>query len=311
MSAQQIHRVLAPKILGALHLSELTAELALDFFVMYSSATTLFGNPGQGNYVAANAALEALTRSRRAAGLCATCVRWGVIDDVGFLARNPKLKDALQARMGGQALQSAVALDALEAMLLADRSDLGVLELDWRALRRFLPTAGSPKFVELTRNVGHSDSEEDGPIDLHRMLRELPEPEVRNTVIDMLKVEIGEILRIAPEKIETNRLMHEMGFDSLMGVELVVAVETRFGARLPVMALSDSPTVDKLATWVITQLRNDTGSSNTVSHVESTRAQVERVANQHAVSLPAAAEIERIATDLHAAQNAANRRMIH
>jgi acyl transferase domain-containing protein/NADPH:quinone reductase-like Zn-dependent oxidoreductase/NAD(P)-dependent dehydrogenase (short-subunit alcohol dehydrogenase family)/acyl carrier protein len=311
MSAQQIRRVLAPKMLGALHLSELTRDLPLDFFVMYSSATTLFGNPGQGNYVAANAALEALARARRSAGLCATCVRWGVIDDVGFLARNPKLKDALQARMGGQALQSAVALDALEAMLLTGRADLGVLELDWRALRRFLPTADSPKFVELTRNVGHSDSEEEGPVDLHRMLRELPEQEVRNTVIDMLKVEIGEILRIAPEKIDATRSIHEMGFDSLMGVELVVAVENRFGARLPVMALSDSPTVDKLASWVITQLRSDSGPSATLSQVEATRAQVERVANQHAVGVPGAAEIERIATDLHSAEAAANRRMIH
>ncbi len=101
--------------------------------------------------MAANYALEALARMRRAQGLPATCVRWGAIDDVGFLARNQKIKDALQSRMGGAALQSGAALDALEAMLLADRSDLGVLDLDWRALSRFLPTAATPKFAELAR----------------------------------------------------------------------------------------------------------------------------------------------------------------
>jgi phthiocerol/phenolphthiocerol synthesis type-I polyketide synthase C len=307
MTADQIRRVFAPKVLGALHLHELTCALPLDFFVLYSSATTLFGNPGQGNYVAANAALEALSRARRAAGLCATCVRWGVIDDVGFLARNPKLKDALQARMGGQALQSAVALEALEAMLLGDRSDLGILEVDWRALRRFLPTAGSPKFIELTRNVGHAESDEEGSFDLHRMLRELPEPEVLSALAEMLKVEIGEILRIAPEKIDSTRSLHEVGFDSLMGVELVVAVENRFGTRLPVMALSDSPTVAKLATWIITQLRGDSTAGDGAT---DTRAQIERVASQHAVAMPGAAEIQRIADTLRVGEAASNRRMI-
>jgi phthiocerol/phenolphthiocerol synthesis type-I polyketide synthase C len=135
---------------------------------LYSSATTLFGNPGQGNYVAANAALEALARARLAAGLTATCVRWGVIDDVGFLARNQKIKDALQSRMGGSALPSAVALEALEAMLIADRSDLGVLEIDWRALSRFLPSASAPKFSELSRGGAEGDTEDEGGVDLQR-----------------------------------------------------------------------------------------------------------------------------------------------
>jgi phthiocerol/phenolphthiocerol synthesis type-I polyketide synthase C len=78
-------------------------------------------------------------------GLCATCVGWGPIDDVGFLARNEKIKEALQSRMGGGA-QLGTALDALEGMLLADRSGLAVLEFDWHALSRLLPSASSPKF---------------------------------------------------------------------------------------------------------------------------------------------------------------------
>jgi phthiocerol/phenolphthiocerol synthesis type-I polyketide synthase C len=141
--------VLAPKILGARHLHELTRNRELDLFVLFSSATTPFGNPGQASYVAANACLEALAEHRRGIGLCATCVGWGPIDDVGFLARNEKTKEALESRMGGSAINSAIALDALEGMLLADRSGLAVLELDWHALSRLLPTPASPKFREL------------------------------------------------------------------------------------------------------------------------------------------------------------------
>jgi phthiocerol/phenolphthiocerol synthesis type-I polyketide synthase C len=308
MSAAQISRVLAPKVLGAQHLHELTRGLPLDFFVLYSSATTLFGNPGQGNYVAANFALEALARLRRAQGLPATCVGWGAIDDVGYLARNTQVKEALQSRMGGAALQSSVALEALEGMLVADRSDLGVLDLEWRALSRFLPTAASPKFSVLARAGGEGESEEEGTQDLRRLLMALPEAELHGTVIDLLKVEIGEILRIAPEKIDPNLSMQHMGLDSLMGVELAVAVENRFGTRLPVMALSDSPTVAKLALWIISHLRGDEAAASS-SH-DDTRMQVALVASQHAADVPAA-DIKRLADNLLTGSAATSRRMIH
>jgi acyl transferase domain-containing protein/NADPH:quinone reductase-like Zn-dependent oxidoreductase/acyl carrier protein/NADP-dependent 3-hydroxy acid dehydrogenase YdfG len=308
MSAAQIRRVLAPKVLGAQHLHDLTRGLPLDFFVLYSSATTLFGNPGQGNYVAANFALEALARLRRAQGLPATCVGWGAIDDVGYLARNAQIKEALQSRMGGAALQSSAALDALEGMIVADRSDLGVLDLEWRSLSRFLPSAASPKFSVLARAGGEGESEEEGTQDLRRLLLALPEEELQSTVIDLLKVEIGEILRIAPEKIDPNLSMQHMGLDSLMGVELAVAVENRFGTRLPVMALSDSPTVAKLANWIVSHLRGDEAAA-AGSH-EDTRIQVALVASQHAADVPAA-DIQQLADSLLTGSAAPNRRMIH
>ena len=303
----QFRRVLAPKVLGAQHLHELTRRLPLDFFVLYSSATTLFGNPGQGSYVAANSALEALARIRRAQGLPATCVRWGAIDDVGFLARNQKIKEALQNRMGGSALQSGAALDALESMLMSDRSDLGVLDLDWRTLARSLPSAASPKFFELARAGGAGESADAGAVDLRRLLVELPAEDLLTTVIDLLKVEIGEILRMAPEKIDASLSMQQMGLDSLMGVELVVAVENRFGTRLPVMALSDSPTAEKLAAWIIRKLRGEE-VTNTATEDEN-RAQIEKIAAQHAAQVPA--DIEQIAGRLRAGGATATQRMIH
>src|SRR3546814_15021244 len=80
-TADQIQRVLAPKVLGALHLDTATRQLPLAFFITFSSATTLFGNPGQANYVAANAWLEGLSRRRRGHGLPSTPRSWGPIDD--------------------------------------------------------------------------------------------------------------------------------------------------------------------------------------------------------------------------------------
>ena len=254
MDAKQIRSVLAPKVLGAQYLHELTLANDLDLFILFSSATTLFGNPGQANYVAANSCLEALANHRRSLKLPATCVHWGAIDDVGFLARNEQIKEALQGRMGGSALNSAIALDALESMLINDRSGLGVMELDWHALARFLPSAKSPKFRELARLAGDDHNYLDNADDIHRMLEELSDSELLSALTEMIKSEIGEILHISPNKINPTCSVYDMGLDSLMGVELLVALESRFGTRLSVMALNQNPTIVKLAELIRAQL---------------------------------------------------------
>ena len=254
MTRAGIDRVFAPKMLGALLLDEFSRESELDFFVMYSSATTLFGNPGQGNYVAANHFLESLAARRRQLGLPGLAIGWGAIADVGFLARNDAVKDALQTRMGGSALESATALDVFERLLVAETpAAVGVLELNWPALARFLPSAHSPRFREVARE-GSRDSEEEGGAELQRWLRELPPAELRVAVADLLKAEVGEILRLSPEKIDSHKSFYELGLDSLMAVELITAVDQRFGINLPVMAISEGPTIARIADRLILQL---------------------------------------------------------
>jgi acyl carrier protein len=164
--------------------------------------------------------------------------------------------------------------------------------------------------VELARHVTDDDTEAEGSFDLQRLMSELPEEQLLSTVVEMLKVEIGEILRMAPDKVDAARPVQEMGLDSLMGVELAVAVEGRFGTRLPIMVLSDGPTVTKLATYIIAQLRGDEAASKGETEADATRAQIERVASQHAADLPAAAEIERTVSNLRAGIATASRRLV-
>jgi phthiocerol/phenolphthiocerol synthesis type-I polyketide synthase C len=282
---EQRASVYAPKILGARHLHDLTREMALDFFVLYSSATTLFGNPGQGAYVAANAYLEALAQARRSAGLAALCVRWGPIDDVGFLARNEKIKDALQSRMGGKTILSSDALDVLEELLISDRSDLAVLELDWSALSRLLPSAVEPKYEDLVALGQRAQSDKANTDDIQHLLEELSPDELTAAVKDLLKAELGEILRMTPDKIDPDRSVYDMGLDSLMGVELVLAIESRFGIQLSVMALSESPTVSKLTEKLISQLKDTSQDGEEAASENSIAAQVEQVVAQHAAEV--------------------------
>lgn len=279
MDKASLQRVYAPKILGAYHLDELSRSLPLDFFLVYSSATTLFGNPGQGNYVAANNFLEALMASRRQQGLPGLAVCWGAIDDVGFLARNEQVKEALQSRMGGTALRSAVALEVLEQLLQhSPESAVGVLDLDWSALNRFLPSAQAPKFREMAHGSDAGGDEGDSA-ELQRWLRELPPEELHGALANLLKEEVGEILRIPPEKIDENKSVFDMGMDSLMGVELVTAVDQRFGVNLPVMALSEGPTIAKLTERIIGQLK--AGDAAQAQETPAVAQQVAQVLAQH------------------------------
>jgi len=283
--------------------------LDLDFFVLFSSATTLFGNPGQGNYVAANSYLEALAQSRRAAGLPALCVRWGAIGDVGFLARNEQIKKALEARMGGRMLTSELALDTLESLLLENRSGLGVLELDWTTLSRSLPTAHAPRYCEISRNAKSSAATDSDTENVQRLLTELGKEELGAVFIKMLKREVGEILQISAEKIDENKSVYDLGLDSLMGVELVTAIEARFGVNLPTLVLSESPSIAKLAEKIIVQLTSPQGNGET-EPAAAIRSTVEQVASQHVADVDKET-IDQVAQAVQSGELANTSRMIH
>jgi len=279
MDVEQLRAVLAPKVLGAQYLHELTLDKPLDFFVFFSSATSLFGNPGQGSYVAANAFLNALASYRKTIGLAATSVCWGAIDDVGYLARNEKIKDVLQNRMGGKALNSAVALETLETLLLTGRSNLGVMELDWDLAARSLPSSASPKFSELPKHGAGGDGSAGSYIDLQQLL-ELPEAELLATLTEILRQELGEILRISVDKLDPQQAIQSFGLDSLMGFELIVAIETRFDIKLPVMLLNQYPTIAKLAEQIMHRLK---GNNPVAGDDESTQDLAKQLVYQHGV----------------------------
>ncbi len=279
LDRDQISRVLNPKIMGAQNLHDLTLNKNLDIFVLYSSATTLFGNPGQSNYVAANLWLEALATHRKQQGLAATCVRWGAIEDVGFLARNSKIKEALQNRMGGTALPSTTALNELEQMIMQKSSNIGILEFEWRALNSFLPTANTAKFREITLQSSDNDNSNENYSDIEMLLEELTDEELKETFINMLKKELSQILLIAEDKIDPDSSMYDIGMDSLMGVELMVAIESRFQIQIPIMSLSDSPTLSKLTDRIIAQLRGEDVEESSTQDIQS---QVTDISSRHA-----------------------------
>ena len=261
MEAGQLHRVLAPKLCGALNLHEATRDRPMDFFILYSSATTLFGNPGQAAYVAANMALEALAEERRALGLPATCIGWGPIADVGYLARNERVLEALVGRMGGTALRSEEALAALEPLLASRARNLALIDLDWATLSRFLPASQAPKFSELAQSMaGQRCAHAESPQDLRRRLGALTGDELTTALTELVRAEVAEILRTAPERIEAGIPLLEMGMDSLMAVELAASIESALDIQLSALALSGGPTIESVVERIVRLLHPAEGA---------------------------------------------------
>ena len=202
-------------------------------------------------------------------------------------------------------------LAIMEELLVSNRSDLGVMELDWCALSRFLPSAGEPKFGELAALAQGAHADQANQDDIRSMLENLNEQELQAAVKDLLKATVGEILRISADKIDHDRSIYDLGLDSLMGVELVLAIESRLGVQFSVVMLSENPTISKLTDKLISQLKNTqtTDAGDDEKETALIAAQVQQVVLQHSAEVNVQA-IERFANDIHSGAAIQAQRMI-
>ncbi|WP_091809601.1 type I polyketide synthase [Burkholderia sp. WP9] len=269
--------VLEPKVAGAWNLHRATQRRSLDFFVLYSSATTYLGNPGQGAYVAANSFLEALVAHRRAAGLPATFMAWGPIEDVGFLAHHSETRDALQARIGGASITSDEAMPALERTLASGHAGEAVVRLDWHAIARGMPAAQARRYLALQTGGAAETPGED--VVLLEQLRALAPAETVALVETALRSQIARILHMSPDRVEAERSVLDLGMDSLMGMELGMAVEETFGVKLSIMAIAEGASVHTLAVRIV-DLLDDRGTGEGAAGSEE---QLAALAARHAL----------------------------
>ncbi|GGE76548.1 SDR family NAD(P)-dependent oxidoreductase [Stappia taiwanensis] len=259
--------VLAPKVRGADLLDRLTRDDPLAHFVLFSSATTLVGNPGQANYVAANGYLEGLVRRRRAAGHPGLAIAWGAISDAGYLARNDEVGDKLARKLGRHALTAREALDALVVLMSLppeqqDDAAPGFARIDWAAARRDLALLATPFAERLGLGEADDRSGEGAAVDLAELLSGLDRPQAIARISDLLAVEIARILRIGREEIDAARPLAEVGMDSLMALELRMAAERQFGIDIPLMSLANGATLQDMAGRIADQAMSGDGDAD-------------------------------------------------
>ena len=253
----RLQSALAAKLGGAENLDALTAGDPLDFFVLYSSAVTLLGAPGQGAYVAANHGLETLARRRRAQGRPALAVGWGPIHDVGFLARQQTTSEALARRLAVTPMSAAEALDALAELLSGDEAAPAYVAVQWETARKRLAILTSPTFEAFDGAAMAGE-----PVDLARSLADMSAAEARTMVTGVLVEEVARILGAATDEVDLRRSLMDLGMDSLMALELRVALETRLSVRLPLLAMSEPTNLSSLAGRVIESLEQPSAPSS-------------------------------------------------
>ncbi|MBM9623498.1 SDR family NAD(P)-dependent oxidoreductase [Streptomyces zhihengii] len=268
LTPEQVERVLRPKADAAVNLDDLTADADLAAFVLYSSASGVVGTPGQGNYAAANAFLDALAERRRARGLPAQSLAWGLWQEESALTAH--LGDSDRARMertGVRALSSQEGLALFDAALATDEALLVPLHLDLGVLRTRAASDGElpSLFRGLVRAGGRrtaaTDTGTSAAEALRRRLDAASAPERRRLLVDVVRQQAAAVLALPDASlVEVERPFREAGFDSLTGVELRNKLGAATGVRLSPTAVFDHPTPAALTEHLLEHLASDGGT---------------------------------------------------
>ena len=259
MDREAIDTVIQPKVTGALNLASVADGLALDYLLLFSSATTLLGNPGQYNYVAANAYLEGLAQQLQRQGVPALAVAWGGIEDTGYLARHLSTNAGLRKRFSSSLVPARTALDALDVACNADGNivdaTLAIARIDWVVARRELSVVRSPSFVAVVPAAGIRPSAS-STIDLEK-LRTLTVEQASDLLLEIVVDEIAQVLRLPAKEVDRHRPLAEIGMDSLMMLELRTTVEETLQVELPLMMLANGITPADVARRIAGLIVND------------------------------------------------------
>ncbi len=255
LTGERLRAVLAGKAHAAWFLHELTEHLDLSMFVLFSSAAGVLGSPGQGNYAAANAFLDALAVERRARGLPGVSLAWGLWEQAGGMGAGLSESDlARVARSGLLALSAEEGLELFDRAVALDASVVLPMRLDMDALRAGVRGGLVPAMLRGLVGGGRRKVGGDGG-SLADLVLSLAVGEREGAMLDVVRGEVARALGHAlPAAVVSDRPLQEMGFDSLMAVELRNRLGARSGLSLPATLVFDYPTPEALAAYLVGEL---------------------------------------------------------
>nr|WP_269785853.1 type I polyketide synthase [Streptomyces antimycoticus] len=264
-SADELARTLAAKVDGLLHLDTLLADRELDLFVVFSSVASVWGGGGQGLIGAANAQLDALIERRRARGLVATSVAWGVIDGFG-VAADATAQEQLRRR-GVLPMAPEAAMAALTHAVRHDDTLVAVADIDWAAFvpaftsLRPSPLIGDlPGVQEIVDGLRPDESADESASEFLRELAAGSDAERERALMKVVRENAAIALgHSGVEAVKPQRAFQEMGFDSLAAVNLRNTLGAALGTRLSATLVFDYPTPAALVEYLRTELLGDQG----------------------------------------------------
>ncbi len=264
MSGAPINRLTPPvlaemfraKVGGALLLDELSRGLPLDFFVLFSSTTALWGVAGLGHYAAANQVLDLLAHRRRKAGLAALSINWGTWEEMRVASR----EDQQTFRQAGlNPLPVASALELLGRLMATDAAHVCAAAVDWERLRGVYEVRRPrPMFRRVAGPAAPRQAPAAAAGGLRQKLMDLPAARRGGALAAHVVQRVAEVLRLgADTAVDSEKGFFDMGMDSLMAVELKSLLETDLGMRLPSTLTFNYPTIEELAGFLTKQLPED------------------------------------------------------
>ena len=253
LDAARFQRVMSPKIQGAINLHLALQETALDFFVMFSSISSLIGNAGQGNYVAANSFLDGFAHYLSSRGVAAKTINWGALSDTGVLAHNENLVKVLELA-GIYGVTNLQAMKAMESVILGDASQTGIFHVDWNQWAISNPSLSQSNFYRELLTQQDQSAERQKLMEILENIINKDSEERRAYIQQELAIRFGAIFKMSPESISPHASIIDLGVDSLMSVEISMALKTQLGVDIPTIELISGPSISTLATKILTQI---------------------------------------------------------
>nr|AIT55260.1 GulC [Pyxidicoccus fallax] len=242
---QRLAAVRGPKVTGTRLLHAHTQHRKLDFFVLFSAGATLLGSPGQANYAAVNAFMDAFAPHRQRLGLPALSINWGVWDEVGLAAASAQRGQRLREQ-GLFPIPPAQGLQAFELALSLAGANVAILPIRLaRWLREHPDLAGASLFKELVRGLDDSEAEAEAPI-LEQLRATVDPHEQRECLRRWVGRQLAAVLRRDPASMQREQNFSAMGVDSLMALEFRNRLERSLHVRLPPTMVFNHPSIEAL-----------------------------------------------------------------
>lgn len=260
LDSATLHQMFESKVQGTWNLHEQTKHLALDFFVLYSSISSLIGSVELAHYSAANAFMDGLASYRLSLGLPALSINWGPWDNGGMVQNTAGSNKVFSS--GFTPLKSVEALTALEQALTSDRHQLAIVKVDWDKLNEVYSARTQQHIFDLLIS-NPSESETMEVPALLQSLQEMPAWNRSEALIEFLTQQVCMLLEIADSTlVDTKRGFFDYGMGSLMAVELRSRLEKQLGCKLPPSTIFDFPTIEQLSKYLLSLLFDDSKQDN-------------------------------------------------
>ncbi|MEM8828383.1 MAG: SDR family NAD(P)-dependent oxidoreductase, partial [Cyanobacteria bacterium P01_G01_bin.19] len=277
MNSERMKTVMNPKVLGAWNLHQLTKNIELDFFILFSSAASLLGSLGQTNHVVANTFLDTLAHYRQAQGLPALSLNWGAWSDIGAAAKRKVDRDMNLKGIG--AIPPNRGLEILEKLIVQSNSQVGIIPIEWS---HFINSGYNLPLVENFKQIKQNkNSQNDRPTNnfLVELTNIKPERQLKYLTI-FLQKQVGKVLGLPVNHLPSiSQGFFDIGMDSLMAIELKSKLETSLQNTIPSTAIFEHSNIEQLANYIYSEILNleQLESETSESEIVETELSVEEL----------------------------------